>query len=185
VLYPGQTRGGNYKPHGGLRFDNPGQSNNVSVSAPLDGVVYRGARYIEGGEVQYLFDIMNSCGILYRFDHLRTLSSRFQAMADALPAATAGNSVTTPIGGSQRVSAGESIGTAVGMAGNVSFDWGVYDLRSRNAASANPAWLAGHGGELAPYGICWLDNLSGSDSARVRSLPPGDPSAGSTSDYCR
>ncbi|MEX1995282.1 MAG: prepilin-type N-terminal cleavage/methylation domain-containing protein, partial [Candidatus Saccharimonadales bacterium] len=35
VLYPGQTRGSDYKPHGGLRFDNA-KGNKVTVRAPMD-----------------------------------------------------------------------------------------------------------------------------------------------------
>jgi hypothetical protein len=186
VLYPGQTRGGDYKPHGGFRFDGAGQTNSVTVTAPMAATVLRGSRYLEGGEIQYLFDFVNACGILYRFDHLRDLSARFQAMADAFPSATEGASATTTISG-QAVSSGETIATAVGhrTPSNVSFDWGVYDLRQRNASSADPGWLASHPGEMAPYGICWFDLLPAADAARVRALPPGDGQAGRTSDYCR
>lgn len=185
VLYPGQVRS-DYKPHGGFRFDGAGQTNAVTVTAPIAATVLRGSRYLEGGEIQYLFDFINPCGILYRFDHLRDLSARFQAMADALPAAAEGASATTTIAG-QTVSSGEIIATAVGhrTPSNISFDWGVYDLRQRNASSADPGWLASHPGELAPYGICWFDLLPAADAARVRALPPGDGQAGRTSDYCR
>lgn len=183
ILYPGQRRN-EYKAHGGFRFDGPGQTAAVTVTAPMDGTVLRGARYLEGGELQFLFDVVNSCGVLFRFDHLRELSPRFQAMADALPAAAEGASATTLITG-QSVASGETIATAIGLRGNVAVDFGLYDLRSRNASSADPAWLSSHPGELAPYGICWLDNLSAGDAARVRALPPGDQQAGRTSDYCR
>lgn len=185
VLYPGQTRG-SYKPHGGFRFDGAGQTNAVTVQAPMEAAVARGARYLEGGEIQYLFDFINACGVMYRFDHLRDLSVRFQALADSFPAAAEGASATTVVSG-QTVTAGETIATAVGfrITANISLDWGVYDLRQRNASSADPAWLASHPGELAPYGICWFDLLPAADAARVRALPPGDAQAGRTSDYCR
>jgi len=183
ILYPGQSRNG-YKPHGGFRFDSAGQTAAVAVTAPMDATVLRGARYLEGGELQYLFDFVNSCGVMYRFDHLRELSTRFQAIANALPVAAEGASATTVISG-QSVTLGETIATAIGLRGNVSVDFGLYDLRQRNAISADPAWLATHPGELAPYGVCWLDHLTAGDAARVRALPPGDQQSGRTSDYCR
>jgi hypothetical protein len=178
VLYPGQVRGGDYKPHGGFRFDQPGQGNAIGVSAPMDAVVYRGARYIENGETQYLFDFINSCGIMFRFDHLLDLSARFASIAATLPASTA-SSATTTIGG-QTVAANEAIATAVGFraSGNVSVDWGVYDLRQRNPATTSRS------GELAPYAACWLDLMSAANTASVRALPPGDQAAGRASDVC-
>ena len=150
----------------------------------MSGYLYRGARYIEGGEVQYLFDIVNSCGVMHRFDHLLTLSSRFQAFADTLPAASA-SSATTAFPAGTTVTEGETIATAVGFrtTGNTSVDWGAYDLRQKNAASADAAWLAAHPGEQAPYALCWLDNVA--QSAQLRALPGGDGTAGKTSDYCR
>ena len=183
MLYPGQTRGGNYKAHGGFRFAD-GTNTAITVTAPMSGYLYRGARYIEGGEVQYLFDIVNSCGVMHRFDHLLTLSSRFQAFADTLPAASA-SSATTAFPAGTTVTEGETIATAVGFrtTGNTSVDWGAYDLRQKNAASADAAWLAAHPGEQAPYALCWLDNVA--QSAQLRALPGGDGTAGKTSDYCR
>ncbi|MGE0447194.1 MAG: hypothetical protein AB7P99_18365 [Vicinamibacterales bacterium] len=185
ILYPGQVRG-EYKPHGGFRLDGANQANEVTITAPLDGVLDSGVRYLEQGEVQYLFTIIHPCGIMYRFDHLLTLAPRFQAIAETLPAPRPDDTRGTRIPGEQAVVQGEVMATAVGHRSprNIGFDWGVYDLRSRNAAAADPAWLAAHGGDQAPYAICWLDFL-GADSARVRSLPAGDQAMGSTSDYCR
>lgn len=184
ILYPGQSRP-DYKPHGGFRLD--GQTNDIQVVMPQDAVIYRGARYLTGGEIQYTFDFINACGIMHRIGHLRVLTARFQAIADTFPAAAENESRTTLVAPGQRVSAGEVIATTVGLrtGTNVFFDWGVFDLRARNAASASAAWAAQHSAELDAYGICWFDNLPASDAARVRSLPPGDPTAGRTSDYCR
>jgi hypothetical protein len=185
LLYPGQIRGGNYKPHGGFLF--PTFTNaSVTVTVPMAGYVYRGVRYIEDGEVQYLFDIINPCGVMHRFDHLLTLSTRFAALANQLPPATT-SSMTTFFAGREEVAAGDVIATGVGhlSTGNTGVDWGVYDLRQRNAASTNAAWFAAHSGELAPFAICWLDNLSNGDAARARALPAGDFLMGATSDYCR
>lgn len=183
ILYPGQVRGGDYKAHGGFRFDRAGQTNDVRVIAPLEGMVYRGARYIESGEEQFLFDVLNACGVMYRFDHLRTLTPRFQQIAAAFPARS--DSRTTPVAPGEMVAAGESIATAVGHVGNVGFDWGVYDLRQPNMASRDAGWVAQHDGEYPAYAVCWLDWLSPGDSALARSLPPGDGASGSMSDYCR
>lgn len=179
LLYPGQTRGGDYKSHGGFRFDRPGQNNSLTVTAAMAATVYRGARYIENGEIQYLFDFIAECGVMIRLDHLRGLSAKFQTIADGLPAAST-SSATTFITG-QSVAVGEMIATAVGFQNplNVSFDFGVYDLRQRNPATTTRT------GELIPYGICWLDHMSPTTNALVRSLPPSDEVAGTTSDYCR
>lgn len=179
ILYPGQVRSGDYRAHGGFRFDQPGRSTSVAVTSPMDAVVYRGARYIESGETQHLFDFINSCGIMFRLDHLIELSSKFAGLAAALPPPSA-SSTTTTIDG-QTVAAGEAIATAVGFrsSGNVFVDWGVYDLRQRNPATTSRS------GEFAPYGACWLDLMSPANNATVRALPPGDQSAGRTSDYCR
>lgn len=185
VLYPGQTRGGNYKAHGGFLFAS-GTNAAVTVRAPMDGYIYRGARYVEAGEVQYLFDVINPCGIMYRFDHLLTLSPRFQTLAETLPPA-GDSSATTQVARGERVTSGEIIATAVGFAntGNTSVDWGVYDLRQPNAASNDPTWAAAHPGEQAPYAICWLDAFTDSETTQLRALPGGDGVAGKMSDYCR
>ena len=186
ILYPGQTRSGDYKPHGGFRFDGPGQGADVQVVAPMTATIYRGSRYLARGEVQYSFDFINACGIIHRFDHLLDLSARLQLVADTLPAPRPDDSRTTPVAPGQMIAQGEVLATAVGFrtTGNVSLDWGVLDLRARNAVSANPAWLAQHSLELDAYAICWFDTLAPSDAGRVRSLPPADSVSGSISDYC-
>lgn len=185
ILYPGQTRGGNYKPHGGFRFDD-NTTNAVAVTSPADGFVVEGSRYIEHGEVQYLFGIIDNCGIMYRFDHLLTLSPKLQAIAEQFPAAQEGDSRTTMVQPAVAITKGESIATAVGFTAgpNVSMDWGVYDLRVKNQASQDPAYAASHDAELAQHAICWLDELPAADAAMVKSLPAGDQASGTSSDYC-
>ena len=187
VLYPGQLRGGtSYKAHGGFRFDGQGQGHDLEIVASMDATITRAARYLEGGTVQYLFDFINPCGIMYRLDHLLDLAPRFQEIADTLPQPAEGQSMTTNLAPGQTVTEGETIATSIGLpaTNNVFFDWGVYDLRMMNPISMDAAWLAAHPGEQAPYGICWLDNLSPADTAIVRSLPGADGVAGTTSDYC-
>ena len=185
ILYPGQSRGGGYRPHGGFRFDGPGESGSIAVIAPLAAEITRAARYLERGELQYLFEFVNACGIMYRFDHLRNLSARLQQAAAVLPAANEGDSRTADVPAGLAVTAGETLAEGLGapVAGNVFVDWGVYDLRSSNQASMNGAWLAQHRDEFSPFAICWLDNLAPGDAAVVRSLPPSGDS-GSRSDYC-
>lgn len=185
VLYPGQVRGGNYKPHGGLRFAD-GQ-NSVTVTAPMDASLVDGSRYLVDGEVQYLFDFENSCGIRYRLGHLRTLSPTFAAVADQLPAAQDMDSRTTQINPPVSVKAGDTVATAVGLlsAGNAFFDFGVFDLRQFNAASKDPVFQAAHADDKdqAWHAVCWFDLLSPENSAKLKALPATSP--GSESDYCK
>lgn len=187
ILYPGQTRG-DYKPHGGFRFDNSADTR-IDVSAPLSAMVFRGSRYIELGEVQYSFDFMHPCGIMYRLDHLSKLTQKFQQIADKFPTPQEMDSRTTNVDPQVAVTAGEKIAIEVGFIKiglNVFFDWGVYDMRAKNKASQDSAYVARHAGnvEQAQHAVCWFDLLKSQDTAAVRSLPPGDQNAGRTSDYC-
>lgn len=188
VLYPGQTRGGNYKPHGGFIF-NGSNNADITVTIPMDAVISKASRYIEQGETQYLFVLTAPCGISYRFDHLLTLSDAFQKVADSLPAAKLDDSRTTNINPPVTVQAGDQIATAVGFSktSNVSVDFGVYDLRKANGVTPNTTWsgLFAQDKESAPYGICWFDVLSATDETTVRALPAGDGQNGKTSDYCK
>ena len=184
VLFPGQTRGGDYKPHGGLRFDGPGQGTSVEIFAPMDATLRSAARYLESGTLQHVFEFVNDCGIMYRIDHLLDLSPRFGQIADTLPQAVEGQSQGTFFPPGTRVRAGELIATTIGVPGNVFFDWGVYDLRSMNSVSNDAAWLAVHPGDQAPYAICWLEFLSPTDTIAINALPLPVAESGSTSDYC-
>lgn len=185
ILYPGQYRGGDYKPHGGFRFDNSSYDQ-ITVTVPLDGRVVSASRYIESGEVQYLFDIYSACGIRVRFDHLFSVSPAFQAIADQLPAPKAGDSRTTKLATPVVVRAGDVIGTAVGTPTNPFVDFGVYDLRQQNSISSDADWAAEHVNEkeMGWYGACWLTMLPTADANIVQSLPAADQASGKTSDYC-
>ena len=92
ILYPGQSRGGDYKPHGGFRLDGPGETGVINVIAPMDATITRASRYLGIGELQYLFEFVNDCGIMYRFDHLLGLAPPLQQIVSMLPPATAGDS---------------------------------------------------------------------------------------------
>jgi hypothetical protein len=185
ILYPGQARGGDYKPHGGFRFVDG--ANQVDVIAPMDAVVVEGGRYLVNGEIQYVFDFVNLCGIKYRLGHLRTLSPAFENIANQFSEAQEMDSRTTQVIPSVEIKAGDIIATAVGLLeeGNAFFDFGVYDLRQTNEASKNANFQTVHANDrsLSWHGVCWFDLLSTQDESTVRSLPATSP--GSESDYCK
>jgi hypothetical protein len=188
VLYPGQTRG-QYKPHGGLRFDNI-TDNKVTVNAPIDGYIVKATRNFAQGttEIQYGFDIMNNCGIMTRFGHLREIPAKLQTIVDKLPEASADSrieNVNPPV----YIKKGEVLATMVGTTfdKNTFFDWGVYDYRHTNEASKSATYQAAHPQkEHAWYAVCWLkDWLPASDVATLGKLPAGGGENGTASDYCK
>lgn len=194
VLYPGQVRGGDYKAHGGFRFDGS-HPNEITVTAPFDAQIIAGARYpATGGELQYTFDFAHPCGIRYRFGHLLTLTPKFQAIAEKFPLPTGLDSRTTQVHPPVSVKQGEIIATAVGLTTggpdvfgglNTFVDWGVYDYREKNESSKDPAWVADHAYEIYQYAVCWFDWISPEDKAKVLSLPSSDTEHGKESDYCK
>lgn len=175
ILYPGQERGGDFKPHGGFRFDNS-KTDEIEVRVPMDAQFVEGGRYIEQGEVQYMFDFQSPCGIRYRFDHLLVLTPKFAKIAEKLPQPKENDSRTSRITSEVSVTTGEVIATAVGFrkTNNTFVDLGVYDLRGKNMYQ-NPR----------PYAICWFDLLPASASGKVKSLPPADSKSGSQSTLCK
>ena len=189
VLLPGQMRGNDFKPHGGIGIETAA-TNNVSVYAMMDGYVYQGSRYIEGGVVQYMFDFMNSCGIRYRYDHLATLSDTFMQYANQLPEPKVDDSRTTRLSKPGFVKQGTLIATAVGTANpvNAYFDVGVYDLRKPNAASKTSAYQTDtkriEDKEQSFFSVCWFDLLPDAEKAAVKKLPSRGGAKESTSDYC-
>jgi hypothetical protein len=197
VLYPGQERmgeifggqGGNYKPHGGLRFDESQKPSDVQVVSPIDGYVYRGSQFLSNGEIQYTFDLVHPCGYMVRVGHLRELSDTFKKYADKFPPAQEGDSRTERVDEFPQVRSGDVIATAAGYNGgpNIFFDLGVFDLRQTNQASKDPAYQAkwASAKEHFYYGVCWFDMLPKADGSFIKTLPAGDPKAGKTSDYCK
>ncbi len=186
ILYPGQYRGGNYKPHGGFRYDNP-KVNNLKVTSPIAGYVQDGnRRIVSNGAVEYNFEIINSCGIMMRFDHLTNLSPEFKKLAERLPKPIKGDSRTTVLSPYVSVKKGEWIGTQTKTDVNFGLDWGVYDLRKENKASENPAYRKEHQeySRLNFHALCWLNNLPSKEQAIAKKLPAGDENVGKKSDYC-
>ncbi len=169
VLYPGQVRGGNYKSHGGFRFDKSG--NDIEVRAPLDGFLWRANRYLQEGEVQYQLDITNPCGIMYTLDHLRELPPKWMRTLSKLPEPSE-DSLPTSIDPPLPVARGEILATAVGLKGNVFMDLGVYDLRQQGNVTQDR------------YAVCWFYLLPSPAREKVLSLPGADYDSGKESDYC-
>lgn len=188
ILYPGQVRGNAFKPHGGFRFDQQ-PNNDITVTVPMDAKLSRGTRgRFEGqDEIQYGFEFVAPCGIWYSFGHLRSLSPKFQAFADALPVVTERTQQQLyDIASSPDVKTGEVIATQVGITStkNVFVELAVLDLRQKNGLTIRPEW-AQFSDEFDPYGVCWLDLLPADDQAVAKALPGGDSVSGKESDYCK
>ncbi|MEK7621420.1 MAG: hypothetical protein AAB395_03655 [Patescibacteria group bacterium] len=188
VLYPGQQRSTGYKTHGGFLFANS-KNEDIDVTIPIDSALIKASRYIEKGDVQYFMVFTLPCGYAYRFDHLRTLTPKFQAIMDKLPEPKVDDSRTTPIEPAIAVKAGEKVATGVGFKKelqNTSMDLGIYDLRQPNVASKNSAYASKHADEkeFAFYGVCFLDYFDSDTASKLNALPAADQAAGKTSDYC-
>jgi len=188
TLYPGQQRSTGYKTHGGFLFYGS-DNDDITVTIPIDSHLIKASRYIEQGDVQYFMVFTTPCGFAYRFDHLLTLSPKFQAIIDKLPEAKVDDSRTTPMEPPIAFKKGEVVATAVGFVTkkNVSTDFGVYDIRQPNAASKDSAYASRHADEkeFAYYGVCWFDLLPSADATIVKALPAGDGASGKSSDYCK
>lgn len=181
ILYPGQKRGGDFKPHGGFRID--GTSGPVEVRAPLEGYVVNVAKFSDQFGIHYMFDIQHSCGIMYRLGHLGAVPPKLEAIFDEVPTGEYGDSRTHEVN-PVPIALGETIATDTQHGSG--FDWGVYDLRKENDAAQNPAFREAHKDEpyQAYHALCWLDYLLEDDKRIIKSLPGADGVSGKTSDYC-
>lgn len=184
VLYPGQMRSAGYEPTAGYRFD--GLPNDaISITIPMDGEIVMAARFLVGGELQYVFDILNPCGIMVRLDHLLTLTPKFQDIANKLPQPKENDNRSTPIAPPVSVSKGEIIATATGLrkGGNTFSSITMFDFRGKNKISQDPGWAREHA-VLYHYGVCPYPFLPKSDYERIKTLPAADYLSGAQSDYC-
>ncbi len=183
ALWPGQVRGA-YVAHGGFRFDANG-GNDVTVRSPIGSHLVQAARYLEGDDEQYLLFFSVPCGFFYRFDHVRVLSPKLADAVKDFPPPIANDSRTTYINPPVWLEQGEIVGTSVGIfPSNVFVDFGLYDARTPNNATPNPAWadLYAADKEFGHYGVCFFNYLPDHDGDTMRSLPTGKE--GRTSDYC-
>ena len=183
ALWPGQQRGA-YVAHGGFRFDASG-GNDVTVRAPIGSHLVQAARYLEGGDEQLLLFFSVPCGFFYRFDHVRAVSPKIADALEGIPSPTSGDSRTTYINPPLWIEQGEVVGTSVGIfPSNIFVDFGLYDVRTPNNATPDPAWadLFAADKEFGHYGVCFFDYLPRNDGEVMRSLPTGKE--GTTSDFC-
>jgi hypothetical protein len=184
VLYPGQMRSVGYENTAGFRFD--GLANDeITVYAPMDGEIVRAARFLVDGELQYVVDIVSPCGIMNRFDHILVLPAKLQAMADTLPAPKENDNRSTSVSPPITILKGETLATAVGLKkdNNTFIAWTVFDLRSKNKVSQNPAWASQHH-VMDHYAICPYLYLSTENQKVIKTLPAADSMSGSISDFC-
>lgn len=189
-LEPGQIRGGDYKAHGGFRM----QTSEVTVVSAINGQITSVAAYLENasgssenGEVQYLIEIQNPCGIQIRYDHLKALGETVQKVLEDNGVKTRQDSRTTFIQPPAPIQAGDVIATAVGFTetgANYTFDFGAYDLRERQPTKrpADELMKMGPSGILGLYGLCWYDLFGGQTAQELRAIPVGSAEKGS--DYC-
>ena len=84
VLYPGQLRSDDYKPHGGFRFDTL-SSNALDVYAPFDASLIQVAQHLEGSEIQYTLYFIHDCGLVYKLDHLLKLTPEYEKIMESIP----------------------------------------------------------------------------------------------------
>lgn len=191
ILYPGQKRGGDYKPHGGFRFDTR-TTNDIEVRAIMDGAVLKVSKYLEFGEVQISFFYVSDCGIMVMHDHFLTLSPKLQSVLDKIPLGKEGDSRTTNIEPKVYIKKGEVLATEVGSRNfnghkNIGVDFGLYDLRKINGMVYDSSFRARFPmiDEYGTHAVCWLDYLEQPDQGIVKSLPGADGTSGKMSDYCK
>ena len=190
ILYPGQVRGGDYKPHGGFRFDQR-ETNDIEVRAVMEGYVLKASKYLEAGEEQILLFYVNECGLMVMHDHFLTLSPKLQSSLASLPLNGEGDSRTTNIEPKVYIKKGEVLATEVGHKNfhgqkNIFVDFGLYDLRKTNGVVYDANFRARYLmiDEYGAHALCWFDYLPSEIEATVRLLPAGGYE-GKVSDYCR
>lgn len=194
ILYPGQNRGTDYKPHGAFRFDNR-DDNNIEVRAIMDGYILKASRYEDfSGEIQNFLFYVNDCGIMVMHDHLLTLTPKLQTVFDNLPINKNGDSRTTNIMTNVYVKKGELLASRIGYENfpgghggkNVFVDFGLYDLRKTNGVRYDSVFRVKNPNinEYGTYAVCWFEYFSNEAEAIVRNLPVGG-SEGKSSDYCQ
>lgn len=198
VSLPGAYRGFSYKPHGGFRLSDD-TNGNLEVKLPIDATLVGLTRYYEAtpgnpAELQYLLTFETDCGIAFRFDHLHTLTPKFQAIAETTPEPKLNDTRVDPDDRPDPADfkAGEVVATKEGFqqSRNYGFDFGVYDYRQRNTISKNSKWAEIHArySSLDFHGVCWFDMLPGTDAALATQLStvtinPQRPNL-MISDYC-
>ena len=191
ILYPGQIRGGDYKPHGGFRFDNR-DTNDIEVSAIMDGYLYKASKYLEDGEQQIIIFYINDCGIMVMHDHLLTLSPKLEKALSLIPQNKEGDSRTTNFEQKVLIKKGDVIATEIGLKDykgqkNIGVDFGLYDLRQTNGVVFDTNFRKRFPmiDEYGTHAVCWLDYLEQSDKRVVKNPLGAVGASGTSSDYCK
>jgi hypothetical protein len=191
LVQPGQSRGGSYKPHGGLRWSLYGTyTPGVTISVPFDGVVVQAWQYLVGGIYQFGVNIENPCGFMVRIGHMHIPSAEFTQILSSLPPAAENDSREYQINPPAVVKTGDVIATGVGMPSpapvdslGAYIDLGLLDLRHTN--SVLPANYSTNADvKYSNYSLCWYQEnyLSSTDQGLAAKLPLANGDA--TSDYC-
>lgn len=194
ILYPGQIRGTDYKPHGAFRFDNR-NDNNIEVRAIMDGYILKASRYQDvGGDLQHSLFYINDCGMMVLHGHLLQIAPALQEVFDRIPLNGPGDSRTTTIEPRVYLKKGDLIATKVGFENspdspgnrNVFVDFGLYNITKTNGVDYSDDFKAKHPNvkEYGVHALCWIDYLTAEDAKFIRSLPVGGVE-GKASDYCR
>lgn len=183
VLYPGQIRGGEYKVHGGFRFDGF-PNNNVTVMMPIEAQLVRAGRFRLLGEMQYHFEFTAPCGLHFWFGHILKPSPKLKAIVDKLPIPPDNTTKFKDYEHPVTLKLGEVVATAVGFKKdtNVFFDFGLLNIRHPNAESKFRKYY------LLPqfdrYAACMFNFFKPADAAYLKQLPAGDSTSGKKSIYC-
>ena len=191
IVQPGQSRGGSYKPHGGLRWSTFGTYvKGVTITAPFDGEIVGAFHYTVSGIYQFGINIIHPCGVMLRMGHLQEPSEYIKAVLKGLPAAAENDSRENFLQGFF-IKKGQIIATEVGMPLPALPDsLGTYmDLGILNLLTKNPAlpasFVSNADVKYSLYSVCWYEGnyFSDVDKARLLSLPLANGDA--TSDYCK
>jgi hypothetical protein len=188
AFYPGQYRGGSYSANAGFNFDDSA-NHDIQIHLPFNAKLAKLAFYVDNGDDQYKLFFINPCGLAIEFDHLLTLSHKYQTIVKRLRPTPTIDSRSVPVQPAVKAEAGDLIATAVGQPSqrSVNVDIGFYDLRAPNQISSNTVWTYYHQTFKSSewFGTCWFDKLPKDDLTSLRTILVSSPSAGGLSDYCQ
>ena len=181
VSPPGQLRGNDYKGHGLFRVP----STETTVVMPAAAELYEGSRYIQSGEVQYLLYFRLPSGLVFIFDHVLDPSAQVLAAFEGAPAPPVDDSRTYALIRTS-FAAGEVVATAIGFRadGNAFLDFGVYDLTTRNAASASAGFAGDPTGWRDANALCWYAMFGPEAEAAIRAVVATASMESGASDIC-
>jgi len=191
IVQPGQSRGGSYKPHGGLRWSTYGTYvKGVTLTAPFDGEIVGAFHYTVSGIYQFGINIIHPCGVMLRMGHLQEPSEYMTVVLKGLPPAAENDSRESVLRG-VFIKKGQVIATEVGMplpalpdSLGTYIDLGILNLLTKNSA-LSASFVSNAEVKYSLYSLCLYEGnyFSDVDKARLLSLPFANGDA--TSDYCK